>query len=188
MEEAKGGHMLAYQLGLEVEAKSHAPFLKLGKWKPRKREDFVETESYTFSFKFKNLGSQPYPGGHAFVQVRWTSGQFVRWRIDVPALAAGDEDYARFDYGSTEHESEILSSGYGLFFCEKIHPSNTDLTSLDGRTRYKVGPGGNAIRSIKATTWNTIYAKYSMMVSASGLAIVALDKIIAALVWMRLGA
>jgi hypothetical protein len=175
---------VAHQLGLEVEIWSKAPLFRLGKRKCGKREDFVETESYGLRFRFKNLGTAPFPSGHATIEVVWTSQQNVGWHVDIPKLNGGQEEYATFDTNLTEHQGEALSSGFGLFFCRAIHPSNTSLTSLDGKTRYFIGPNVNAVRSVKVITWNTIYAKWSMIVSAVGLFIVALDRIVAALFWI----
>lgn len=174
-----------HRLGLEVEAWSEAPFLKIGKHKWGKREDFVETESYALRFKFKNLQPAPFPSGHALMEVEWTPvhQKVGPWQVDIPQLKLGQQEYARFDSGSTEHKSEALSSGFGLFFCRKIDPPNTNLTSLDGGTWYIIGPQGGAVRSIKVTTWNTIYAKYSMFISAGALAIIALEKLVPFLFW-----
>lgn len=175
------------RLGLEVEARSKAPFLKIGKHKWGEREDFVEMESYTFRFKFKNLGLVPFPSGKAWMRVEWTFvRQAVRWEIVIPHLESGQEGYAKFDTGSTEHESEALSSGFGLFFCGKIDPDNTHLTSLDGKTDYKIGFGqdANSVRSIKVTTWNAIYAMYSMYISAGALIVIVLEKFSEFLFWV----
>ena len=168
-----------YRLGLEVEAFSKAPFLKLGKHTWGEREDFVETEGYTFWFKFKNLGTVPFPSGKAWMRVEWTFvRQAVRWEVIIPHLEPGHEGYAKFDTGLEEHESEALSSGFGLFFCGRIDPSNTRLTSLDGRTVYEIGYGQHAtsVRSIKVTTWNSIYAMYSMYISAAALIFLVFEK------------
>jgi hypothetical protein len=172
-----------HRLGLEVETRSEAPFLRMGKHKWGKREDFVETESYALQFKFKNLGLTAFPSGRAFMDVEWTSQQKVSWDVDIPQLNPGQEDYARFNTGSTECQSQALSSGFGLFFCRKIDPWGTSLTSIDGATQYVTGRVGNAVRSVKVTTWDTIYARYSMYISAAGLMIIALEKIVSFLFW-----
>jgi hypothetical protein len=172
-----------HRLGLKVEIRSEAPFLRLGKHKWGKREDFVDTEGYALRFKFKNLQSVPFPSGCAFMRVIWTSGQFVTWRVDIPQLKPEQEDYAKFDRVLTEQKSEALSSGFGLFFCRGIDPTNTGLTSFDGATSYEIGPDGQSIQSVKVTTWNTIYAKYSMYISAVALIIIALEGFIPFLSW-----
>jgi hypothetical protein len=155
----------------------------LGKHKWGKREDFVETEVYRLAFKFKNLQTIPFPSGQARMEVVWTSGQFVRWKVAIPQLKPGQEEYAIFDTHLTQHESEALSSGYGLFVCKEIEPGNTNLASIDGMTSYSVGTEVNSVQSVKVTTWNTIYGKYSMYISAGALAIIALEKIIQFLFW-----
>jgi len=176
-----------HKLGLEVELWSKAPFLKIGKRKWGKRDDFVEGEPYAFRFKFRNLRSTPFPSGKAWMRIEWTSvGQVVRWIVAIPQLGPGGEGYARFDTSSVDHESEALSSGFGLFFCEGIDPGDTRLASLDGGTDYEigVGPPANAVRSIKVTTWNAIYAKYSMYISAIALMIIALRNLSDLLLWV----
>jgi hypothetical protein len=172
-----------HRLGLKIEIWSEAPFLKLGKIKCGEREDFVETEGYALRFKFKNLQPAPFPSGKALMQVKWTSGLFVGWVVNIPQLKPGQEDYAKFCPRLTEQEkSEALSSGYGLFHCAEFDPSNTVLTNFDGVTSYGTAPTPS-VQSIKVTTWNIIYAKYSMCISAGALAIIALEKIIPFLSW-----
>ena len=54
------------------------------------------------------------------MRVEWTFvRQIVRWELDIPQLDPGQEEYAKFDTGKTEHESEALSSGFGLIFCTR---------------------------------------------------------------------
>jgi hypothetical protein len=121
------------------------------------------------------------------MKVVWTSGQSVHWPVDIPQLKPGQEDYARFrnekNTISTEQKSEAFSSGFGLFSCDGIDPPNTGLASFDGATSYVIGKG-LSVQSVKVTTWDTIYSKYSMFISAVALFIVALEKIIPFLSWV----
>lgn len=157
-----------HRLGLQVEIRSEAPFLRLGKRKWGKREDFVETENYALRFKFKNLQQGLSPSGCAYMKALWTSGQSVHWPVDIPQLRPGQEDYARFrnekNTVSTDQGSEAFASGFGLFSCDGIDTPNTGLASFDGAISYVIGQG-HSVQSIKVTTWNTIYAKYSMYIS-----------------------
>jgi hypothetical protein len=44
-----------------------------------------------------------------------------------------------------------------------MDPANTNLASFDGVNSYVQG---TSVRSVKVTTWDAIYAKYSMLVAA----------------------
>jgi hypothetical protein len=174
---------LAHKLGLIVETNSTA----IWKWWILKRgpiKSYVEGETYEIAFKFKNLGKHDYPGGNARMMIQWPSGTiFVVWLITIPALKIGEEGYAQFDDGKTKHSGQVISSGFGtvtVLDVENRDNTKLELTDLSGRVPY----AGVVIHSISAKTWADLYAKYSMVVSAGGLFFVALDRIIAAILWI----
>jgi hypothetical protein len=154
-----------------VETTSEAPFFRLGK-----RKEFVETEAYSVKFKFKNLGQTTFTKSNAWMLVTWTSGQIVSWHIEIPELKPEQEQYANFESGKIVEKSAALSSGYGLISCLKIGDwENVKLTSLDGHDVYGIGPQGFSVQSIKATSWDTIYTRYSVYLSLIALVIVAIE-------------
>lgn len=173
-----------HRLGLKVETSSAA----IWKWWKLKRgpiKSYVEGETYNIAFKFKNLGSHDYPGGNARMMIQWPSGTlFVVWAVTIPRLKIGEDDYAQFDEnGETTHSGQVISSGFGTVSCidvENRDNGNVTITDLSGKISYH----GVVIHSIPARTWADLYAKYSMIVSAGGLFIVALDRIVAALFWI----
>lgn len=169
-------------LGLNVEITSEAPFIKLGQHKFGTREDIVETETYSVKFKFKNLEKISFPLGNATLQVCWNSNQWVRWPVTIPKLKPGEEQYAKFPSGSMTEKSEALSSGFALIYCTSTNPPDTKLSSLSGEIEYPVGLPGS-VRSLKATTWDTIYSKYSMFIAAGALGVIALQIIAQSLFW-----
>lgn len=171
-------------LGLDVEIASEAPFVRLGEHSFGTRKEIVEGEVYSIKFKFKNLGQVPSPSGKAVMQMRWTSGQWVSWTLNIPELKPEEEKYAEFGTGSAIEKTEALSSGYGLLLCFSINPRNISLGSLDGNIMYSVGPTDSSVRSIKVTSWETIYGKYSTFIAAGALGIIALQIIAQFLSWL----
>ena len=170
---------MTHKLGLKVEPTSTAVW-KFWELKYGPIKSYVEQENYTIRFTFKNLGSQRFPSGKATMSIVWPNGISVIWPLTIPELEIGQANYAAFSDGSIIHQGDIISTGYGLIFCNEISSRDQQdvvITDLDGISPYSVG--GGSIYSIPAKAWTDIYAKYSMVVSAAGLAIVALDKIIA---------
>ena len=172
-------------LGLDIEVASEAPFIRLGQHTCGMRKDIVEGEVYSIKFKFKNLGEVPFSSGSSMLLISWSNAQFVRWKVRIPELKSKEEQYAEFDGGKTAEKTEALSSGFGFFYCAWIKPENTKLSSLGGETSYHVGSEDPlCIRTIKATTWDTIYSKYSAIIAATGLGIIALQIIVQFLFWL----
>jgi hypothetical protein len=171
-------------LGLDVEIVSEAPFVRLREHSFGTRKEIVEGEVYSIKFKFKNLGQMPFPSGNAVMQMRWTSGQWVSWTLNIPELKPEEEQYARFGTQSTIEKSEALSSGYGLLLCFSVNPRSTQLSSLEGNIAYSVGPTATSVRSIKVTSWEAIYSKYSTFIAAGALGIIALQIIAQFLSWL----
>jgi len=172
------------RLGLEIEITSEAPFLRLGERKIGTRKDIVEGESYSIKFKFKNLEQTIFPSGKATMEIIWNSGQLVRWPLNIPELKPEEEQYANFAGGNTIEHSEALSSGFGLLYCTLV-TGGRNLTSLNGEASYSVSHLHTAaVRSLKATTWETIYGQYSTFIAAGALGIIALQIIVQFLSWL----
>ena len=175
---------ITHQLGLEVEPSSTA----IWKWWILKRgpiKTYVEQEKYNIAFRFKNLGAHDYPGGSAVMIAKWPNWEpIVTWPVMIPKLKVGEDDYAQFvQNGKKKISSDVISSGVGIvsYTCMKSGDNgNVTVTDFSGKIPYE----GRVIYGIHARTWADIYAKYSMVISAAGLFIVALDRIVAALFWI----
>jgi hypothetical protein len=175
-----------HKLGLRTETTSTAVW-KWWKFRRGPIRSYVERETYKVQFKFRNLAAYPFPGGNAVMHVIWPNGIFVRWLIVIPQLNANQTAYGVFDDRTIFHSGEVITSGYGLIFCDEISSSDQQqvtLTDLDGHTVWIVGNAGSAVHSIHARAWADLYARYSMIISAAGLTIVALEKIVASLMWL----
>jgi hypothetical protein len=170
-------------LGLRVETKSTAVW----KWWILKHgpiKSYVDGETYDVAFKFRNLGSHDFAGGMARIMIKWQSGIFVVWAVTMPELNSGKDGYALFDDGRATHSGEVISSGFGTISCVDVRSRDqgtVTMTDLSGQIPY---PSEIVIHSIPAKTWIDIYAKYSMIVAAAGLFIVALDRVITAVLWL----
>jgi len=176
---------VTHKLSLEVERSSTAVW----KWWKLRRgpiKSYVEGETYDIAFKFKNLGLLDYPGGSAELMIKWTSESlFIVWLVTIPKIRIGDEGYAVFDDNKRTRSDTVNSSGLGtnsLIYVGSADDGTVTVTDPSGRITYRADP--YVIHSIPATTWTDLYAKYSMIISAAGLFIVALDRIVAALLWM----
>jgi len=178
---------LTHKLGTEVETKSLAVWRwwKL-KWPVK---SFIEQEQFMIRFRFKNLAPQGFPGGTARMEIRWPPLSKVRWLLTIPELEPDQEGYAKFEHGREETTSHIFSGILSLIFCLDLTGNDSqdiDLTDFEGGYKYITGSHGNSIAAIPAITWTGHYAKYSMIVSAAGLLIVALGTIASFLRWLWL--
>jgi hypothetical protein len=174
-----------HKLGVKVEAKS----LAVWKWWrfKRKVKSFIEGERYVIQFKFKNLGAQRFHGGHASMYMSWPAGINVRWPLKIPPLEPNEVEYATYQ-GSSVILSEAVCSGLGLILCSSIASDgkqDIDLMDLDGTFQAQVGRDPSSVDSIQATTWSEFLTRYGFVISALGLFIVALEKIVSFLWWLQ---
>lgn len=180
---SSGGH----RLGVTTQTRSLAVWRW---WKLRwPVKSYIEQEGFMIRFKFKNLASQNFPGGTALMEMTWPPLAEVRWPLTVPKLEPNQEAYAIFPHGREETKSYIVSGILSFIFCRVLSSNdnqNIDLTNFEGSSTHIVGPGGNSIAAIPATTWSGHYTKYSLIISAAGLFIVALGTVASFIRWLWL--
>jgi hypothetical protein len=173
-----------HKLGVEIEKKS----LAVWKWWKLKRtvKSFIEGEPYTVQFRFKNLGSQKFPGGHASMYVSWPTGTRVEWPLKIPPLEPNETRYATCR-GLPAASSEAICSGFGLVLCSSITSDDkqgVDLMNLEGTYQVHVGYDPRSVDDIQATTWSEFSTRYALVISAVGLLIVALEKVVSFFWWL----
>ena len=175
------------KLGIQVEKRSRAVWRFWRIKVPAK--SFIEQERFEIQFRFKNLGPERFPGGNALMYISWPVGTRVRWALRIPELEVNQSDYASFlPEATTTASSEAICSGYGLIFCDRIESQDKRricLTDFEGTFQFQVGLEPTSVDSVSATTWESLYTRSGLIISAIGLSIVALEKIISFFWWLR---
>ena len=117
------------------------------------------------------------------MRISWRHNQCVSWCLSIAALDPKQEEYGTFPSGSATQPSEVLSSGFGLIFCDSIKDKDgqaidVDLMDLEGKTLFGIGPHAVSLGKVKATTWTSLYGKYAVIASVASLLILASDKLL----------
>jgi len=138
----------------------------------KKINTLVVNERFDAIFKLKNIGDELFPGGKAIITFNWMGIQAVYFQYCLPPLKSEDEKLF--------HETtDVLTHGFSLIFCT--------IQSHDGKEVDVYDKYGNkrqaniAISSINGRTWEEIYGFWGLVVSATSLFIIAIEKIILAI-------
>jgi len=178
-------------LGVRAETESGAEW-RLWKIKIRVRS-YVEHEPFAVRFKFRNLQVRQFPGGSALMEIRWTNGLMDLWPLAVPKLEGLKEGYATFrDNNSTTGHYSVRSAGYGVIAAYSTCTEDKErkpfqLTNWEGTGKIHYREGlhrSNPFHDIPATTWSAINTRNALIVSSTGLLIVALDKVVSLVMWL----
>lgn len=163
-----------HKLGIEINIQSEAVW----KWwilkKPAK--SLIESEPYRLNLQFKNLGDREFPGGEIQIVISWATRYKSYWTLKIQKMEPNDEKRA-----IAMRSDEIGSQGLALIYCYYVNSNDkaqVKLSSFDQSDEYEVGKSAeHAIGGMFCTTWSDIYTKYSMLTSAIGLALLALEKV-----------
>lgn len=171
----------AYKLTIKAIVKSKA---KLFKFIPLK--SIVAGEIFKISFQFQNISDETFPGVSFNYQIFWPSEQFTTDDFEIPALKKNES------YNSPTIETEAFCEGFALIFANKKH--ELMVKDEQGRMRLvKLYKGKHeddylrpqySIASAKAKRSEEIYEFWAMIISAIGLLIIALEKIVGFFDWL----
>jgi len=131
------------------------------------------------SFQFENTGSETIPASTFKSRIDWPSGQQVTIPVQVPTLESKKK------WTSEPKETDALCEGFGFLY---VHPSH-----LVSGTFVPVSVNGErldrqtsevCVATINARRAQEVYALWGLVVSAFGLFVVALDKIVTFIRWL----
>lgn len=175
-----------YKLIVKTKLKSGAKLLGLIPIK-----SFVSGEHLMCSFQFKNVSNERFPGTglrRVPIEIRWPSRQVVKISFLVPPM---DENET---CTTPTLLTEALCEGFGLIFIPWRTPDIEDKKGIKRRVLFYRSKDGlrhndnigvtQSISSIRAKPREEIYEFWAMIISAAGLAIIALEKILFFLNWL----
>lgn len=144
-----------------------------------KTKEFFAGRKFEVSFQLENTGSETIPASTLKIRIDWPSGQHVKIAVPVPTLEGKKK------WTSEPQETDALCEGFGLLY---MHPSH-----IVGGTFVSVSVNGERLDSqmpevcvatINARRAQEVYALWGLVVSAFGLFVVALDKIVTFIRWL----
>jgi hypothetical protein len=147
---------------------------------------FFHTKSFyahrplEISFLFENVGEERFPGGIFSWHIDWPSGQSVHEDCEIPALERNEKR------SSKPYQTDALSEGFGLIFIAKLPSVSNGFAILQAGTKEYKRPEDlvDSIGSVLAKRSQETYTFYGLLISAIGLSISALDKVIVLLRWL----
>jgi hypothetical protein len=166
--------MPIYQLCVEPISVSKAKLLKFFNTK-----SFYAHRPLEISFRFENIGEEPFPGCIFSWHIAWPSGQAVYASCEVPALQRGENRQSK------PYRTDALSEGFGLIFLTNFPsvPNGSTVLHVGNREYRKREDIIESFGSVLAKRTQELYTFYGLMISAIGLLVTALDKIIALVRW-----
>jgi hypothetical protein len=144
-----------------------------------KTKDFFAGRKFEVSFQFENTGSETIPALIFASRIEWPSGQHVTTGVEVPALESKKK------WTSKPEETDALCEGFGLLYMRPLLIVGSAFipVSVNGeRLDSKVGEV--CVATINARRAQEVYALWGLVVSAFGLLVVALDKIVTFVRWL----
>lgn len=164
-----------YRLDVKPICKSRAKLLKLIPTKT-----VISGQQFDISFRFENVGEGIFPGCIFRWGITWPSNQKDGESVNVPALNE------KGSWPSPPFRTDAFCDGYGFMFIEEIPQLENAFVELvvEGKVFRRTTQLKESIRSVNARSSQEIYAVWGLVISAFGLVIVALDKIIAFLQWL----
>ena len=164
---------MTYKLLIEARTKSKAKILGI----PVK--SFLEGERYSVSFAVANLGLEPFPGGELFARIEWPTRQIVLFPHTLPKIMPSHSVLTK------EEESDVLSKGYGLFFCEIASSDGEHVRLLKfGKNPIPITSKNESFGSVHGKTSEELYEFWGMLVAAISLLIIAAEKVVEFLLWL----
>ena len=141
---------------------------------------FLAQQRLEISFLFENIGEEPFPGCVFSWHISWPNGQSVYASCDVPALQKNEK------YSSEPYLTDALSEGFGLIFITNLPKVTNGFVMFQIRNREyrRQGDLEESIGHVLAKRSQEFYTFYGLIISAIGLLITALDKIIVLLRWL----
>jgi len=157
-----------YIINLEVDVKSSARILGLPV------RSFVVGERLDAVYILTNEDEKAFPGGHLSALIRWPVGESRSLKIDIPRLEPGETCKLK------DCRIPVLSQGYTTFqfSASSIEDEEIVITSKYSGVGLFPHP---AWHFIVGKTREEIYQYWALLVSAIGLSIIALEKVIQAL-------
>jgi len=162
--------------GLEVKPiiKSKAKLLRFFKTK-----EFFAGRKFDVSFQFENTGSETIPASTFKSRIDWPSGQHVTIPVPLSTLEGKKK------WTSEPKETDALCEGFGLLYVHSSHKvSGTSLPVSVNGERLDSKLGEVCVATINARRAQEVYALWGLVVSAFGLFVVALDKIVTFIRWL----
>lgn len=162
-----------YELLIEAQTESKAKILGI----PAK--SFVEGQKYTQTFLLTNLGKEPYPGGKLFIRTGWPSQQNVDSEYEIPEILPKES------YRTLERVARVLSGGYGLIAVSDIGPEDAESVELFRNAEKPIFLDfDEAFHLVSGKAHEEIYEFWAMLIAASSLLIIALEKIVQLFLWI----
>ena len=163
----------AYKLIIKPLTESKAKFLRIF---PMRKKSFLEGEPLNISFEIQNISEETFPGGMLYFYINWTSQQQVRHSFPIPPLEQNKT------WITQKFETAALSQGFALIYINmpNIHDNENKSHLVEfysGRRVENYIDSRASIDSIKVKTWEGLYEFWAMIISATGLLILALEKL-----------
>jgi len=171
-----------HKLGMRITIQSEA-ILKWWRIKIGKVSTLIEHEPYSLVVGLRNLAKRDFPKGRIELVVLWASERKTYRELKIPTLSVGEK-----------WEKEILpedtvgSTGMALVFCSSVTAEDKNAVTLwnwSGSSQHKTGVATKfAISDFHSITWTDFYIRYTAVFSAIALMIIAIQAIVAFLVWV----
>jgi len=143
------------------------------------------------SFQFENVSDERFPGtgsSRVPIEIRWPSSQAVKIGLLIPPIDKNET------WATRTVLTEALCEGFGLISIPWQTPHIKDNKGMKRRVLFYISKHrlrrndnigiAESIATIKAKSGEEIYEFWAMIISAAGLAIIALEKIWSFLNWL----
>ena len=126
-------------------------------------------EPYKIAFLITNIGDGVFPGGEAIIAIRWGINQVVNIAFSIPQMKR--DEVVMHDPVTTQ----ALTEGFGLVFFNVKSGDGASVKIVDPQETPRSQTG--SIAAIRTQTWEEIYTFWALIVSATGLGLIALEKL-----------
>ncbi len=144
----------------------------------------ISGEFFEIHFQFENISEETFPGTDFLYSIEWPSVQSVRGSFPIGPLKKNQF------HGSPPITTHALCEGFGLIFIK----GPLTVKDKQARTRQIEYYSGKRVEdhidirsssaSVIAKSWEEVYEFWAMIISATALMIIALEKIFSFLNWL----
>jgi hypothetical protein len=170
-----------YRLIIRPLLKSKAKLLKLFP-----TDSFIYHQPFEIAFHFQNISDETFPGAEFYYEVHWPSGQVVWKKFSIPPLKKNEP------FNSPIFKTAALCEGYGLILIlrgaaqwiikdeKSFWPREVECYRGEmAEDRMDISTNIASVNSIRS---EEIYTMWGLVVSAIGLLIIALEKVLTFLI------
>lgn len=169
-----------YRILVEISFKSKARFFNFIPVK-----SIISGETFDLYFRFRNMSEESFPGTAFLFKIVWETGQTSRTDFEIPPLKEnGTHEHLASDFYALGETTGLLIITHPHNIKDKQgNPRNVEFyrgERQDGKIEH-----GEATIALKAKRWEEVYEFWAMIISATGLIIIALEKIFSFLNWLK---